>query len=741
MSDTAIVGEIRDVDFADALGERYLSYALSTIMARSLPDVRDGLKPVHRRILHAMHELRLDPGSGYKKCARVVGDVIGKFHPHGELAVYDALVRLAQDFSQRYPLIDGQGNFGNIDGDNAAAMRYTESRLSPVAQAMLDGIDEDAVDFRQTYDGEDREPIVLPARFPNLLANGAAGIAVGMATSIPPHNAGEICAALLHLIAQPKCSTAELVAHVPGPDFPTGGVLVETPESIAEAYATGSGSFRLRARWQKEGLSHGLYQIVVTEIPYQVQKGRLIEKVAALLEERKLPLLADIRDESASEVRLILEPKNRNVDSDVLMEQLFRLTELEVKVPLNLNVIDPVGVPRVMNLKEALQAFLDHRREVLLRRSRHRLAAVARRIEVLQGLAIIYLNLDEVIRIIRESDDPKAEMIARWDLTEVQVEAILNMRLRALRRLEEIAIKKELNQLAVESAKLEALLGSDKRQWRALAKEVSGTQAEFGGDTPLGRRRTLVGAATEPVAIPHAALTEREPITVLLSQKGWIRAVRGHGINPAEQKYKEGDGPRFAVPAETIDRLLIFGSNGRFYTIAADRLPGGRGQGEPLRLMIDLPNEHDVVALFPHRPEMRLLVASSDGRGFIVDGEEVLAQTRAGKQVLNPGTGGKAVACVPADGDAVALVGDNRRMLVIDLADIPEMTRGRGVILQRYRSGGLADPRMLRLADGLSWRQSENRTRTEIDLTPWRGPRGGAGRTVPQGFPRSGKFG
>src|SRR3954467_10276316 len=664
MSDTAIVGEIRDVDFADALGERYLSYALSTIMARSLPDVRDGLKPVHRRILHAMHELRLDPGSGYKKCARVVGDVIGKFHPHGELAVYEALVRLAQDFAQRYPLVDGQGNFGNIDGDNAAAMRYTESRLSSVAGAMLEGIDEDAVDFRTTYDGEDREPVVLPGRFPNLLANGAAGIAVGMATSIPPHNAGELCGALLHLIDKPDCSTAELVRHISGPDFPTGGVLVEPAESIAEAYATGRGSFRLRARWQKEPLAHGLYQIVVSEIPYQVPKSRLIEKIATLLEEKKLPLLADIRDESASEVRIVLEPKNRNIDPEMLMEQLFRLTELEVRVPLNLNVIDPLGVPRVMNLKETLQAFLDHRREVLLRRSRHRLAAVARRIEVLRGFVVVYLNLDEVIRTIRESDDPKAEMIARWGLTEVQVEAILNMRLRALRRLEEIAIKKELNALAAESSKLEALLASDKRQWRALAKEVAGTQQEFGGETPLGRRRTLIGIAPEPIVIPTAALVEREPITVLLSQKGWIRAVRGHGINPAEQKYKEGDGPRFAIPAETIDRLLVFSTNGRFYTITADRLPSGRGQGEPLRLMIDLPNEHDIVAMFPYRPGMRLLIASSDGRGFVVDGEEALAQTRAGKQVLNPG-GAKAAICAPADGDAVALVGDNRRMLVI----------------------------------------------------------------------------
>jgi topoisomerase-4 subunit A len=741
MSDTAPLGGTRDVDFADALGERYLSYAMSTIMARSLPDVRDGLKPVHRRILHAMDQLRLDPASGYKKCARVVGDVIGKFHPHGELAVYDALVRLAQDFSQRYPLVDGQGNFGNIDGDNAAAMRYTESRLSGVAQAMLDGLDEDSVDFRSTYDGEDKEPIVLPARFPNLLANGAAGIAVGMATSIPPHNVGELCAALLHLIDNPACPPADLVVHVAGPDFPTGGVLVEPADSIADAYATGRGSFRLRARWQKEGLAHGLYQIVITEIPYQVPKGRLIEKIAALLEEKKLPLLADIRDESTEEVRLVLEPKTRNVDAEVVMEQLFRLTELEVRVPLNLNVIDPAGVPRVMNLKEALQAFLDHRREVLLRRTRHRLEAVGHRIEVLGGFVIVYVNLDEVIRIIREEDDPKAEMIRRWGLSDVQVEAILNMRLRTLRRLEEIAIQKELKELAAEAATLDALLASDRRQWRALAMEVRATQAEFGGDTPLGRRRTLIGSAPEPVEIPPAALVEREAVTVLCSQKGWIRAVKGHAGAVAEQKYKEGDGPRFAVMAETTDRLVIFGSNGRFYTIGVDRLPGGRGQGEPLRLMIDLPNEHDVVTLFPHRPGLRLLMASDDGRGFIVDGEEALAQTRAGKQVLTPAAGARATLCLPADGEMAAFVGDNRRMLIVELEEIPEMARGRGVILQRYRSGGLADAKVFRLAEGLSWRQGENRTRTEIDVTPWRGARGGAGRGAPQGFPRSGKFG
>ncbi|HEY1798494.1 MAG TPA: DNA topoisomerase IV subunit A [Stellaceae bacterium] len=736
----SVTGEIRDVDFADALGERYLSYALSTIMARSLPDVRDGLKPVHRRILHAMNQLNMDPGRAYRKCALVVGEVIGKYHPHGDVAIYDALVRLAQDFAQRYPVVDGQGNFGNVDGDNPAAMRYTESRMSAVAQAMLEGIDQDAVDFRDTYDGENSEPLVLPARFPNLLANGAAGIAVGMATSIPPHNVGEICAALTHLIDHPQCPVAELVAHMPGPDFPTGGVLVESPAAIAEAYATGRGSFRLRARWSKEMQGHGAYQIVVTEIPYQVPKGRLIEKVAALLEEKKLPLLADIRDESTEDIRLVLEPKTRNVDADVLMEQLFRLTELEVRVPLNMNVLDAAGIPRVMGLRDVLQAFLDHRRIVLQRRTRHRLAAVARRMEILRGLIIVYVNLDEVIRIIREADDPKAEMMARWSLSEIQVEAILDMRLRTLRRLEELVITKELDTLANESSGLEALLASERRQWTAIGKEVAATSKEFGGDTPLGHRRTELAQAPVAVEIPATALIEREPVTVLCSQKDWIRAVKGHGAGAAEQRYKEGDGPRFAVNAETTDRLMIFGSNGRFYTLGIDKLPGGRGQGEPLRLMIDLPNEHETVAMFPHRPGLRLLVASTDGRGFVVDADEALAQTRAGKQVLNPGKDARACLCIPVEGDAIAFVGENRRMVVVDIADVPEMTRGRGVILQRYRMGGLQDAKCLRLAEGLSWRQSDTRTRTEVDLVPWRGPRGGAGRTVPQGFPRNNRF-
>jgi topoisomerase-4 subunit A len=741
MAKSATVGEIRDVDFADALGERYLSYALSTIVSRSLPDVRDGLKPVHRRVLYAMQQLRLDPAAGYKKSARVVGDVIGKFHPHGEVAVYDALVRLAQDFAQRYPLVDGQGNFGNIDGDNAAAQRYTESRLTAVAQALLDGLDEDSVDLRPTYDGSEEEPVVLPARFPNLLANGAAGIAVGMATSIPPHNAGELCDALLHLIKHPKCEVGELVAIVRGPDFPTGGTLVEPAEAILQAYATGRGSFRLRARWTVEKMSHGMFQVVVTEIPYQVPKSRIVERIAGLLEEKKLLLLADVRDESTEDVRLILEPKSRNVDPAVLMESLFRASELETRVPLNLNVLDASGVPRVMNLKEALQAFLDHRRIVLQRRSRHRLAAIARRMEILRGQIIVYLNLDEVIRIIRESDEPRPELMARWDLSEAQAEAILNMRLRSLRKLEEIELRKELGGLEKEEDEINRLLAEDKRQWKTIAGEIGETKKEFGGATKLGKRRTEIGQPPAAILVPVEALVEREPVTVLCSEKGWIRTVKGHNGAATEVKYKEGDAPRFVVPVETTDRLVVFGTNGRFYTLPVDRLPGGRGHGEPLRLMIDLPNEHDIVALFPYRPEQKLLLAASDGRGFICGGEEALAQTRTGKQVLVPGQGAQARICLPVNGDVVALLGENRKLLIVKLAEIPEMSRGRGVMLQRYKDGGLADAKVFRLADGLSWRQGENRVRTETVLDSWIGERAQAGRIVPAGFAKSNRFG
>src|SRR5487761_1438242 len=579
MMKSAAAGDIRDVPFADALGERYLSYALSTIISRSLPDVRDGLKPVHRRILHAMRELKLDPASGYKKCARVVGAVIGKFHPHGEIAVYDALVRLAQDFAQRYPLVDGQGNFGNIDGDNPAAMRYTESRLTEVAEALLAGIDENTVDFRPTYDGENDEPIVLPARFPNLLANGAAGIAVGMAPSIPPHNIVELCDALIHLVKQKRAGVGDLIELMPGPDFPTGGVLVEDAANIKQAYATGRGSFRLRARWSVEKLGQGTYQVVVSEIPYQVQKSRLIERVAQLLEARKLPLLADVRDESTDVVRLILEPKTRNVEPAVLMESLFRATELETRVPLNLNVLDAQSAPRVMNLKEALQAWLDHRREVLQRRTEFRLAEIAHRSQVLKGLMIVYLHIDEVIRLIRNYDDAKERMMKHWHLTSLQADAILDMRLRALRKIEEIAIRTELKELTAEDKELAGLLADEKKQWKQIGDELHALRTEFGPTTPLGKRRTDIAAAPAAIEVPLEAMVEREPVTVLVSAKGWVRAAKGHGLKLDTVTYKEGDGPRFALEALTTDKLLVFATNGRFYTLAIDKLPGGRGNG------------------------------------------------------------------------------------------------------------------------------------------------------------------
>ena len=736
-------GETRDVRLTDALSERYLSYALSTIMARSLPDVRDGLKPVHRRLLYAMRQLKLDPDSPYKKSARVVGDVIGKFHPHGDQSIYDALVRLAQDFALRYPLIDGQGNFGNIDGDNAAAMRYTEARLTAVAEYLLRGIDEDTVDFRATYDGEAEEPVVLPAAFPNLLANGAQGIAVGMATAIPPHNVAEICDALAHLIKTPKATTDKLLTLMPGPDFPTGGVLVEDRETLLEAYGKGRGSFRLRARWHGEKLKGGGYQIVVTEVPFQVQKSRLVEKIAELMAARKLAMLADVRDESTEEVRLILEPRSRNVDPDVLMESMFRQTELESRVSLNMNVLDADNTPRVMSLREALQAYLDHRHEVLVRRSRHRLEKIARRLEVLEGYLIAYLNLDEVIRLVREDDDPKRAMMKRWKLSDAQAEAILNMRLRALRRLEEIQIKREHTALSVEQADLTELLGDEKRRWGMIADEVKALRKTFGPTTPLGRRRTDLSGAPDDVVIPLEAVIEREPVTVLCSEKGWIRVMKGHFDQQPETRYKEGDRARFAVEAYTTDRLLAFATNGRFYMLATDKLPGGRGFGEPLRLMLDLANDQDVVSLMVHVPGRKLLVASADGRGFMVPENDVIAQTRSGKQVLNLASGIEAAVCamVGEATDSIAVVGENRKLLIFPLDELPEMTRGRGVILQRYKDGGLSDVKAFRLADGLTWAAGAGRTRTENDLTAWIGRRAQAGRLPPGGFPRSNRFG
>jgi topoisomerase-4 subunit A len=733
--------DIRDTRLADALGERYLAYALSTIMARSLPDVRDGLKPVHRRLLYAMRQLRLDPASGFKKCARVVGDVIGKYHPHGDVAVYDALVRLAQQFAVRYPLVDGQGNFGNIDGDNAAAMRYTEARLTEVAWALLDGIDENAVDFRATYDGEEQEPVVLPANFPNLLANGAAGIAVGMATSVPPHNVGELSDALLHLIKFPKAQAATLVDLVPGPDFPTGGVLVEPREAIVEAYKTGRGSFRLRAKWTIEKFGHGLYHIVVTEIPYQVQKSRLIEKVAELLAAKKLPLLADIRDESTEAVRVVLEPKSRAVDAETLMEHLFRQTELEVRVPLNLNVLDARNTPRVMNLREALQAFLDHRHEVLVRRSKFRLDKIENRLEILGGFLVAYLNLDKIIRIIRHEDEPKPKLMKAFKLSDVQAEAILNMRLRQLRKLEEMEIRKEDKALKEERAQIKALLKDEKKRWKAIADEIADIKKRFGPKTDLGRRRTEIGTPPTAVVVPLEAMIEREPVTVVCSEKGWVRAVRGHLDDFSELKYKEGDGAKFAFHAQTTDKIVLFATNGRFYTVGADKLPGGRGHGEPVRLMIDLGQEHDIVAMFVHVLDRKLIVASSAGRGFVVEENDVIAQTRNGKQVLNVGEGEAAAACamVKDGADAVAVVGDNRKLLIFPLAEVPVMARGRGVILQRYKERGLSDVTTLNLKEGLIWK-SGGATRTEPDIKAWIGKRAQAGLLPFKGFPASKKF-
>ena len=723
----------------DILGEKYLAYALSTIMSRSLPDVRDGLKPVHRRVLYAMRELGLASNTPPRKSAQVVGSVIGKYHPHGDTAVYDALVRLAQDFATRYPLVDGQGNFGNIDGDGAAAMRYTEARLTPVAEAMLEGITEDAIDFRPTYDGQDEEPVVLPSSFPNLLANGASGIAVGMATSIPPHNAGELADALLLMIEKPKADLDEIIKLVPGPDFPTGGLLVEPAESIREAYATGRGGFRVRARWEVEKGAQGTYLIIVTEIPYQVQKSRLVERIADLLTEKRLPLLEDVRDESAEDIRLVLVPKSRNVEAEHLMEQLFRATDLETRVPLNMNVLDGGLVPRVMSLKEALRAFLDHRHEVLERRSRHRRAEIDRRLEVLDGYLIAYLNIDAVIKIIRESDEPKPALMKRFKLTDNQAEAILNMRLRALRRLEEIEIRTEHDKLAAEGKALDQLLASDKRRWTAIGKEIAEMKKRFGQATPLGKRRTTISEAPAIVDLPREIAIEREAITVLVSEKGWVRAVGGHDFDLESIKYKEGDHGRFVVRTETTERLIIFATNGKAFTLGADKLPRGRGFGEPLRLMIDLGNDAEPIAIFAHRPGAKLLVAAEDSRGFVVPEDEVVAQTRAGRQVLNLPEGVEAVACVPAEGDHVAVVGDNRKLLVFPLKEVPEMARGRGVILQKHKDGGVADVKVFKLAEGLAWRRGDQ-TRTETDLRPWLGERAQAGRIAPNGFPKSNKF-
>ncbi|QJF53079.1 DNA topoisomerase IV subunit A [Roseobacter ponti] len=745
-----------------ALGERYLTYALSTIMHRALPDARDGLKPVHRRILYAMRELRLSSTGGFRKSAKISGDVMGNYHPHGDAAIYDAMARLAQDFNVRYPLVDGQGNFGNIDGDNPAASRYTEARMTAVAEAMLDGLNENAVDFRGNYDGTLTEPVVLPAQFPNLLANGSSGIAVGMATNIPPHNIAELCDACIHLIKTPDARDDTLLNYVPGPDFPTGGVIVEPPENIATAYRTGRGSFRLRCRWEVEDLGRGQWQIVVTEIPYQVQKSKLIEKIAEVIQTRKIPILADVRDESADDIRMILEPRSKNVDPEVLMGMLYRNSDLEVRFSLNMNVLIDGLTPKVCSMKEVLRAFLDHRQEVLVRRSTHRMEKIDHRLEVLEGFIIAFLNLDRVIDIIRYDDEPKAALMREdWgrehrrardeadyvtpalgegELSDVQAEAILNMRLRSLRRLEEMELLREQEALMAERAGLEDLLEDPALQWESIAAQLRETKKQFGKDWRGGARRTSFAEGAVIEEVPIEAMIDREPITVVCSQMGWVRAMTGHIDLGRELKFKDGDGPRFIFHAETTDRLLVFGSNGRFYTVSAANLPGGRGMGEPLRLMVDLPNEADIVTILIHQPDRRLLVASDAGDGFVVAENDVVAQTRSGKQVLNVRGGTRALVCKPVDGDHVAVVGENRKVLVFALDELPEMARGKGVRLQKYKDGGLSDATTFTLAEGLSWLDPAGRTRTETALEEWTGKRAGAGRMAPRGFPRDNRF-
>ena len=730
--------ETRNMD--EILSEKYLAYALSTITSRSLPDVRDGMKPVHRRILYAMHQLKLDPKLSPKKCARVVGDVIGKFHPHGDQSVYDALVRLAQDFAVRYPMVDGQGNFGNIDGDNAAAMRYTESRLTGVSMAMLDGIEENAVDFRATYDGETMEPVVFPAAFPNLLANGSSGIAVGMATNIPPHNVEELCSAMEAMIDGDP-SVEDLVNnHVSGPDFPTGGILVEDKANIIEAYKTGRGAFRVRAKWHKEELKQGMYEIVVTEIPYQVGKSKLIEKIADLINAKKIPMLDDVRDESAEDIRVVLVPKNRNVEPEILMEALYRNCDLETRFSMNLNVLEGGRVPRVMDLKEILRAFLDHRQEVLVRRSHHRLEKVKHRLEVLDGYLIAYLNLDEVIRIIRFEDEPKSELMKVFNLTEIQADAILNMRLRSLRKLEEVEIRKEHEELSKERDDLEKLIASEARQWTAIKKQVAELRKIFGKDTVLGARRTEIGAAPALMVVPDDIMIEKEPITVICSKMGWIRAMKGHNIDPKDIKYKDGDAAAFVFPAYTTDKILVFASNGRFYTLGGDKLPAGRGFGEPIRLMIDLPNDCSIVDMKIYAEGRKMVVAATSGHGFIVPMADVLAQTKGGKQVLNVGDKVTATVCYTInDGDDhIAVIGSNRKFLVFPLADMPEMARGKGVILQKYKGGHLSDLKTFNLAQGLIFKYGSGE-RTE-DVSAWIMGRAAQGKLPPNGFPKNNRF-
>ena len=730
--------QIHDSKLADALSERYLAYAMSTIVSRSLPDVRDGLKPVHRRLLFAMRHLKLDPKSGFKKCARVVGDVIGKYHPHGDTAVYDAMVRLAQDFAVRYPLVEGQGNFGNIDGDRAAAMRYTEARMTDVALALMEGLDDNAVDFGPTYDGSEEEPLVMPAAFPNLLANGSSGIAVGMATNIPPHNVGEVCDALSYLIKHPDTDSAKLVDFVQGPDFPTGGLLIEDKATIQKAYETGRGALRVRAKWEKEELGHGQYQIVITEIPYGVPKADLIAKIAKLLLDKKLPLLADVRDESDENVRVVLEPKNRTVAPELLMEHMFQKTDLQSTFHLNMNVLDADSTPKVMSLKQVMQAFLNHRHTVLKRSSAFRLDKIKHRMELLQGFLIAYLNLDRVIEIIRGDDEPKPILMAEFKLSDVQAEAILNMKLRSLRKLEEMQIKTEFSTLDAEREQLEKLLADESLRWQAIAEEVSEMKKKFGARTELGKRKTIIASAPATVEVPLESLIEKEPITVVLSEKGWIRALKGH-VSVEDAKFKEGDDLSVWIHAQTTDKILLFATNGRFYTIMGDKIPGGRGFGEPVRLMIDLPENETILTMRVFDAQVPLLVASAKGKGFQVKPEDVVAQTRSGKIILNLGKDDTAKFCLPVTGDMVAIIGQNRKLLVFKTEEIPFMTRGQGVILQKYQGGGTSDIEFFKSEDGMPFAFG-NGTRVERDLTAWIGKRALVGKLPPVGFPRSNKF-
>src|SRR5574337_18298 len=732
-----------EVSLRDALEERYLAYALSTIMGRALPDARDGLKPVHRRILYGMHILRLDPGSAFKKCAKIVGDVMGSFHPHGDQAIYEALVRLAQDFASRYPRIEGQGNFGNIDGDHAAASRYTEARLTEMARLLMEGIDEDAVDWRDNYSGDAREPIVMPAAAPNLLANGAQGIAVGMATSSPPHTLAELCDAALYLIAHPGAGTEALTEFVHGPDFPTGGVVIDKREAIVETYRTGRGAFRVRARWTKEDAGRGTWAVVVSEIPYGVQKSRLIEQIAGLINERKLPLLADIRDESTEDVRIVIEPKSRAVEPATLMESLFRLTELEARVSVNMNVLVDGVTPKVVSLGEALQQWLDHRRVVLVRRSRHRLAAIDRRLELLAGMIVVFLNLDEVIRIIREDDEPKEALKIRFRLTAPQVVYVLDTRLRSLRRLEEMALRKEETDLKQEKAPIEQLLASERKQWQMIAVEVRDVKKKFGPDTKLGRRRTTFEDAPEVVVADLAeAMVEREPITVVVSQKGWIRALKGQVADLSGATFKGDDALKDAFFAETTSKILVLAGDGKAYTLDAAKLPGGRGQGEPIRLMADIDEGAAIVAVWPYSPGSKRLIVSTDGVGFVASEDDLLSSTRKGRAVLNLAGKAAAAFAVPAAGDHVAIVGQNRKLLVFPISQLMEMARGKGTRLQRYRDGGVSDAKVFALADGLTWKDSAGRTFTvaKPELDEWIGTRAEAGRLPPKGFPKTNRF-